>query len=250
MRALHRRWTEEEDWGAGAVVEEEEEEEEEVGGQQERDDAAGATPAANETPTARIPLPAPDDPTFGPGGMLHGVLRTRGPKGGITYVLDPREAGRRRRRSAKAFGHNGLAPGAWWPLQIAALAGAAHGHRVAGISGDTALGAYSVVVSDRYQDLDRDAGARLLYSGSNSHASEDPAAPPEPPTAGTRALRASLAAANPVRVLRAGGPASRNPWAPDRGIRYDGLYRVVRRLTPINTRGTCVCVCACVCIRM
>ena len=121
-----------------------------------------------------------------------------------------------------------------------ALARGAHGARIAGIAGDTDLGAYSIVVSSSgfYDALDRDEGRRLFYSGSGSHENEDPDRPAKS-TSGTKALKASLATGRPVRVLRAGNPGNNesHPWAPERGIRYDGLYRVVRMLTPLNARG-------------
>ncbi|RYP79430.1 hypothetical protein DL770_006667 [Monosporascus sp. CRB-9-2] len=220
-KALYDEWSSE-NWGADAVLDDEAAADEEAG---------AAAPLAGETPTTQVVLPARNDPIFGEGGILYGVYKTRGPKGGITYTVNGAI-----KRNAKVFGHNGIAPGTWYPLQIVALARGAHGARIAGIAGDTALGAYSIVVSDKYEDLDRDEGSRLFYSGSNSHRNDDPTRPAESST-GTKALKASLNNGHPVRVLRSGGPGSKNRWAPDRGIRYDGLYRVVRRLTPLNTRG-------------
>lgn len=135
---------------------------------------------------------------------------------------------------------NRSAPSPRYPLQIVALAHGAHGARIAGIAGDTALGAYSIVVSSKgaYEGLDRDEGNRLFYSGSHSHENKDPDRPGKSST-GTQALKASLASGRPVRVLRSGGGTGNHRWAPDSGIRYDGLYRVVRKLTPLNARGMC-----------
>ena len=127
-------------------------------------------------------------------------------------------------------------------MQIVALVRGAHGMKVAGISGDAVLGAYSIVVSTSggYDELDRDEGRRLFYSGSGSHDNKDPDRP-APSTNNTKALKASLASGRPVRVLRAGNSMvtkNHHPWAPERGIRYDGLYRVIRMHTPLNARGT------------
>ncbi|KAK7751150.1 hypothetical protein SLS62_006980 [Diatrype stigma] len=233
-RALYQRFTEE-NWGAAAVLDEESDDDE----QQQQ---AAAT-ADGETPTAQIALPSRNDPFFGRGGMMYGVLRTRGARGGIVWIVDPRVP----KINAKVYGHNGIAPGTWYALQIVALARGAHGAKMAGIAGHTTLGAYSIVVSSSYADLDRDHGDTLFYSGSNSHKNDDPTRP-APSRPGTNALKASRRTGNPVRVLRAAGAGagahagSRNKWAPDRGIRYDGLYRVVRMLTPTNNNGMLVVV--------
>lgn len=235
-RALYQRFNEE-NWGAGAVPDEEEDDDEQQ--QQQQASAAATTTANDETPTAQIVLPSRNDPIFGRGGIMYGVLRTRGPQGGIVWIVDPRVP----KIHAKVYGHNGIAPGTWYALQIVALARGAHGAKMAGIAGDTALGAYSIVVSNKYADLDRDHGDTLFYSGSNSHKNDDPTRP-APSSTGTKALKASRRTGNPVRVLRAAGTGagahagSRNQWAPERGIRYDGLYRVVRMLTPRNNNGT------------
>lgn len=234
-RLLHDRWTEE-NWGASAVADEEDNSSED---DQQGTTTTAATTTTNttngETPTAQIALPSRNDPIFGERGMMHGVLRTRGPKGGIVYMVNPQVP----KVDCKVWGDNGIEPGTWYALQIVALARGAHGAMNAGIAGHTALGAYSIVVSDKYEDLDRDRGGTLFYSGSNSHKNEDPHHP-APSSTGTKALKASLHTQNPVRVLRSAGSGSgsRNKkWAPDRGIRYDGLYRVVNMVTPPNTRG-------------
>lgn len=56
-----------------------------------------------------------------------------------------------------------------------------------------------------------------------------------PRKAGTGYLQRSLTTRNPVRVLRAGKKES--AYAPSVGIRYDGLYVVVRQETSHNFKG-------------
>ena len=87
-----------------------------------------------------------------------------------------------------------------YPLQIVALARGAHGARIAGIAGDTTLGAYSIVASSRgaYEGLDRDEGDRLFYSGSRSHENEDPDRPAPRPSRPPSPAAAPFASSGPV----------------------------------------------------
>lgn len=101
-----------------------------------------------------------------------------------------------------------------------------------GISGSAVDGTYSIVVSGMYDDLDKDEGNSLFYSGSNSH---DNAAP-EPVTSNkTKALERSAATGKPVRVFR----SAQGKWrsAPRAGIRYDGLYTVISMSIEKNGKG-------------
>jgi hypothetical protein len=101
-----------------------------------------------------------------------------------------------------------------------------------GISGSAVAGTYSIVVSGLYDDLDKDEGDKLYYSGSNSH--ENTSA--EPITSNkTRALERSVATRKPVRVFR----SSQGKWkfVPRAGLRYDGLYTVVSMTIEKNGKG-------------
>lgn len=156
---------------------------------------------------------------------MHGIalgtnLRTRRK----SKVIDKSYQSRR----ADVFGHNGLTPGDWFPVQLCALFRGAHGAPQAGIYAD-ARGAYSVVVSGMYSTLDRDKGNSLLYSSSCSHNNKDKWQP-TPSTRGTRTLELAIQTGNPVRVLRAKAAESR--YAPMEGIRYNGLYHVVEKRLP------------------
>src|ERR1700694_2119101 len=101
-----------------------------------------------------------------------------------------------------------------------------------GISGSAIDGTYSIVVSGMYDNLDKDEGHQLYYSGSNSH---DNTAP-EPITSNkTKALERSVATGKPVRVFR----SAQGKWkhVPRAGLRYDGLYTVVGMSIQKNEKG-------------
>lgn len=183
---------------------------------------------AEMRPSTIRPPPA-DHPIFGEHGIMHGLAlkRTEKRKG---FVLDQRYP----KRDAKVFGHNGLEVGSWFPMQHLALFNGAHGSKMGGIAGNSQTGAYSIVVSGMYEDLDQDQGETLFYSGSRSHDNEDPKAP-FPSSNATLALKASLTNRRPVRVLRSSG--GRSKLSPTVGIRYDGLYRVVAMGEKLNTKG-------------
>lgn len=101
-----------------------------------------------------------------------------------------------------------------------------------GISGSAVAGTYSIVVSGMYDDLDKDEGFQIFYSGSNSL--ENTSA--EPITSNkTKALERSIATRKPVRVFR----SARGKWkyCPRAGLRYDGLYTVVCMTIEKNGKG-------------
>ncbi|KAL7620920.1 hypothetical protein AAE478_008231 [Parahypoxylon ruwenzoriense] len=233
-QSLREKW-ESENWGADAVADEDM-----VSADQEPLDleptspAPDAVAATGEASIVETQLPPANHPIYGQQGIMHGIMIVRGASGRKTYRLNPHIP----KKSAKVFGHNGIPVGTWFANQLVALHRGAHGARVGGISGTNINGAYSIVVSDNYDDLDDDRGEKLYYSGSNSHDNDDPTRP-APSSSGTMALKASLATGNPVRVLRSGGPYSskKNRWLPECGVRYDGLYRVVALRERKNTKG-------------
>ncbi len=167
---------------------------------------------------------------------LRGVLIVDG--GRRSYKLDPNA--NPPPRSCNVRGHNGLTVGQWWPLRMCAIRDGAHGSSVGGIAGGEKSGAFSIVVSSKcivlsmdrvqlirvlagYEDLDKDHGDILFYSGSNSHDNVDKSAPVI--TYATKALRRSMLDRRPIRVLRSG--AGTSPFSPSKGLRYDGLYTIV-----------------------
>ncbi|KAI1204865.1 PUA-like domain-containing protein [Annulohypoxylon truncatum] len=184
---------------------------------------------SNEVPVAQDEAISP---IFREGGILHGIMVLRGATGRKTYRLDPNVP----KKPSKIHGHNNIAVGTWFANRLVALQRGAHGSSMAGICGNVGAGAYSIVVSDNYADLDEDQGDVLFYSGSNSHSNLDPTRP-APSTANTKALKASLNTRRPVRVLRSGKARSGNHWAPECGLRYDGLYRIVALRERVNSKG-------------
>ena len=94
----------------------------------------------------------------------------------------------------------------------------------AGISGNAADGADSIVVSGGYVD-DQDFGDRIIYTG---HGGNDPNTKrqigDQDLTRGNMALAISCDRGLPVRVTR--GKHDESEFAPLTGYRYDGLFRV------------------------
>ncbi|KAI1324913.1 hypothetical protein F5Y16DRAFT_423461 [Xylariaceae sp. FL0255] len=181
-----------------------------------------------------IAIPANNDPIFGVGGLMHGVI-LRSSATQKRFVLNHQVP----HKSPKIYGDNGIALGTWYPFQVNALHHGAHGSGMAGISGNVIDGAYSIVVSGYYGDLDRDNGDTIYYSGSNSHDNTDKNQP-APSSTGTKALKASFNTRRPVRVLRSGGHTHRkgsNNLLPEIGLRYDGLYRVTGLRNRTNKKG-------------
>jgi hypothetical protein len=185
--------------------------------------------------------PPPNHPIFGNRGIMHGFMlqttvATNSATGTRTTsrraVVNP--AYRHLKHDFKVFGHNGLAPGAWWPTQFVALFHGAHGASQAGISGSPDVGTWSVVVSGHYSDMDNDLGETIMYSGDSSMDNRDPDHLPAP-SALTRSLLKSHQNQRPVRVLRSsrGSPA----YSPTVGIRYDGLYTVSDAIIAKNNLG-------------
>ncbi|KAI1392511.1 PUA-like domain-containing protein [Hypoxylon trugodes] len=191
----------------------------------------------DETPTDGVivlqtELPPIDNPMFRERSIMYGIMILRTATGRRTYRLDPTVP----KRTAKVFGHNGIPVGAWFANQLVALQRGAHGSRGGGIRGTADSGAYSIVVSGMYEDLDNDRGETLHYSGSGSHENGD-RMKPAPSTIGMKALKTSLRTRKPVRVLRAGGSSRANRWLPRCGLRYDGLYQVTALRECKNRKG-------------
>lgn len=185
---------------------------------------AGATTII--TPTAVDP--------FGPGGIMWGIAVERH-GGRATYKLRTDI----NRRNPKVYGHNGITPGTWYPFRINALFWGAHGSNASGIAGHILKGAWSIVISDAYDDLDADRGHTIFYAGSNSHDNKDPHNS-APASHGTKCLQASLRTGRHIRVLRSGGASSsssKNRHLPSCGVRYDGLYKVVSIRQKLNLGG-------------
>lgn len=126
-----------------------------------------------------------------------------------------------KRISANYHGEGNLVLGQWWPTQLCAVRDGAHGSAQGGIWGQKGRGAYSIVLSTGGY-ADKDEGDEIWYPGTETKN-------PKEPTENTRRLIESCEEFpdKPVRVLRSMQLGSKSPYAPEVGLRYDGLYRVV-----------------------
>ena len=199
--------------------------------------------AASQQQSESREAPALDDPRVQ--AIMHNISLTNGRRR-VYRILDKSAA-----RPCNVFGHNGLVVGQWWPYRICALRDGAHGATQGGIAGSVERGAYSIVVSGKppscqapsvsmltrlsgdYDELDKDEGDILYYSGSDSNSNLDPANPII--THFTKALQQSRRDGRPIRVLRTS--AGRAAHCPSKGIRYDGLYRIIAEGVAKNMKG-------------
>jgi hypothetical protein len=187
---------------------------------------------SNAIPTTEpttIPAVAPDDhPIFGLSGIMRNLVPTA--QNG-QYMIHPNYIPKK--PAAQVFGHNGLTVGQCWPVRIAALRDGAHGMTVAGISGNSTLGAYSIVVTKHYKSVNEDKGDVLYYSAPYGYSTTDEKADPE--KAGAKYLLKSIQTKKPVRVLR----HASGQWtgSPAQGLRYDGLYKVESYDERTNDKG-------------
>lgn len=69
-------------------------------------------------------FPHESDPVYGINGIMHHILRIKGPKV-IFYQIDPSWVP----KNAKVFGHNGFKVGTCWPNRVALLRDGAHGEK-------------------------------------------------------------------------------------------------------------------------
>ncbi|KAF4930740.1 E3 ubiquitin-protein ligase ORTHRUS 2 [Colletotrichum viniferum] len=161
--------------------------------------------------TDNIPRPPANHPIWGVDGIMHGLTII-----GMNIRFNPDY--KHSRRQCKEYGHNGLK---------------------AGIHGNITRGAYSIVISPTSDSTDIDNGDVVWYSGSGSEKHQDVEKVPDR-TMGTKALVASLATGNMVRVIRAAAGKGKQmlfKYAPKVGFRYDGLYQVKLATTSVNKHG-------------
>ncbi|KAL8519931.1 hypothetical protein ACS0TY_010750 [Phlomoides rotata] len=124
----------------------------------------------------------------------------------------------------------GVLVGETWEDRMECRQWGAHFTHVAGIHGQSDYGAQSVALSGGYED-DEDHGDWFLYTGSggrdlsgnkrtNKIHSFD-----QKFTHSNEALRVSCQQGYPVRVVRS-HKEKRSSYAPQTGVRYDGIYRI------------------------
>ena len=123
------------------------------------------------------------------------------------------------KKSCNYFGHGNIVNGQWWPLQICAMRDGAHGEIESGIHGKAGMGAFSVVLSGGgYSDIDQ--GDIIQYCGTSGKE--------EKASAGTDLLMKSYKDGKDIRVLRSSSLDKENVYRPVKGLRYDGLYRIIK----------------------
>ncbi|KAK1448107.1 hypothetical protein CMEL01_16811, partial [Colletotrichum melonis] len=175
------------------------------------------------------PVPS-DHPIWGVLGIMHGLGLRPGSK---TQAFNP--AYDKYKRSAKVLGHNGLAIGQWFPNQLSAMWYGGHGESNAGISyirgpnGEPGP-ALSIIMAEKYSDIDVDRGDDSVYCGSNTlgNTSSNTPADGGPPVRRNAALLVSKERQSPVRVSRTAKKGNNgSAYKPKVGLRYDGLCVVV-----------------------
>ncbi|KAK8938430.1 E3 ubiquitin-protein ligase ORTHRUS 2 [Platanthera zijinensis] len=121
----------------------------------------------------------------------------------------------------------------------------AHLPHVAGIAGQSGYGAQSVALSGGYKD-DEDHGEWFLYTGSggrdlsgNKRTSKDQSFDQKFDKV-NEALRVSCKKGYPIRVVRS-HKEKRSAYAPESGVRYDGIYRIEKCWRKVGIQGFKVC---------
>ncbi|OVA17365.1 zinc finger protein [Macleaya cordata] len=139
----------------------------------------------------------------------------------------------------------GVLVGECWEDRMECRQWGAHLPHVAGIAGQSEYGAQSVALSGGYED-DEDHGEWFLYTGSggrdlsgnkrtNNKQSFD-----QKFEKMNEALRVSCKKGYPVRVVRS-HKEKRSSYAPESGVRYDGVYRIEKCWRKIGIQGFKVC---------
>ncbi|KAK3927690.1 E3 ubiquitin-protein ligase UHRF1 [Frankliniella fusca] len=129
----------------------------------------------------------------------------------------------------------GVKVGTWWETRLDCNYDGIHRPTVAGIH-QGPNGAYSVALSGGYED-DVDLGDSFTYTGEGGRDLKGTATNPKnlrtaPQSKDQQLVRGNLALSrnvetgNPVRVIR--GYKLNSKFAPERGYRYDGLYKITK----------------------
>ncbi|KAL6011786.1 hypothetical protein ACLOJK_002251 [Asimina triloba] len=141
--------------------------------------------------------------------------------------------------------NQGVLVGESWEDRMECRQWGVHRPHVAGIAGKSKYGAQSVALSGGYQD-DEDHGEWFLYTGSggrdlsgnkrtNKEQSSDQQFKEK-----NEALRVSCTKGYPVRVVRS-HKEKRSSYAPETGVRYDGIYRIEKCWRKVGLQGFKVC---------
>lgn len=149
------------------------------------------------------------------------------------------------RRDARFFGHGHLVNGQRFASRYQLWNEGGHAAVVAGIAGTERDGAYSVVMglhspASKLVYADVDCGEVIYYMSTalpgeegelptnvRDHDDEDLDVDAAEATRGAKALMRSHETGTPVRVFRSWKASKKVPDRPNKGFRYDGLYKVV-----------------------
>ncbi|OIW16451.1 hypothetical protein TanjilG_19167 [Lupinus angustifolius] len=141
--------------------------------------------------------------------------------------------------------NRGVLVGDTWMNRMDCRQWGAHLPHVAGIAGQSAYGAQSVALSGGYVD-DEDHGEWFLYTGSggrdlsgNKRTNKNQSFDQKFENM-NEALRVSCLKGYPVRVVRS-SKEKRSAYAPDEGVRYDGVYRIEKCWRKVGQQGCKVC---------
>ncbi|KAL5657365.1 hypothetical protein ACJX0J_030528, partial [Zea mays] len=138
--------------------------------------------------------------------------------------------------------NTGVRVGETWEDRLECRQWGAHLPHIAGIAGQSRFGAQSVALSGGYED-DEDHGEWFLYTGSGGRdLSGNKRTNKEQGFDQTfvkmnEALRQSCLRGYPVRVVRS-HKEKRSSYAPELGVRYDGIYRIEKCWRKIGVQGT------------
>ncbi|XP_024536254.1 E3 ubiquitin-protein ligase ORTHRUS 2 [Selaginella moellendorffii] len=140
--------------------------------------------------------------------------------------------------------NQGVLVGETWTDRLECRQWGAHRPHIAGIAGQSDKGAQSVVMSGGYED-DEDHGEWFLYTGSggrdlSGNKRTNDQSFDQVFSKSNKALSVSCLKGYPVRVVRSAKDV-RSAYAPQEGLRYDGLYRIERCWRKIGLKGFRVC---------
>ncbi|XP_027368630.1 E3 ubiquitin-protein ligase ORTHRUS 2-like [Abrus precatorius] len=141
--------------------------------------------------------------------------------------------------------NRGVLVGDTWEDRMECRQWGAHLPHVAGIAGQSGHGAQSVALSGGYID-DEDHGEWFLYTGSggrdlsgNKRTNKEQSFDQKFENM-NEALRVSCRKGYPVRVVRS-HKEKRSSYAPESGVRYDGVYRIEKCWRKDGIHGCKVC---------
>lgn len=141
--------------------------------------------------------------------------------------------------------NQGVLVGELWEDRMECRQWGAHLPHVAGIAGQSDYGAQSVALSGGYED-DEDHGEWFLYTGSggrdlsgNKRTNKEQSFDQKFEKM-NQALRVSCNKGYPLRVVRS-HKEKRSAYAPETGVRYDGIYRIEKCWRKVGIQGFKVC---------